>query len=213
MRVINIVKDQNILSELGKDHALPLLEILFMRGWMIASEVARELSIHISTAQTYLESLREKNIVQSRYRSGRVRLVEYSLQDPSIQVNINLKEIISKNTKEAKEKARRLLIKERAGTNVSYEWDEENRKILAINFMEKSKKFGRLSISRTLQLTDVEGKFLWFLPQSTEKAKKVMKIAEEAGLNQGVDLIKIIELVEMLTNEKIIIMSRKGEEK
>lgn len=211
VRVLTILKDQNALSELGKEHTIPLLEVLFMRGWLIASEVARELSIHISTAQSYLESLKEKNIVKSRNRTGRANLVEYSLQHPTIQVNIDLKDIITKKGKEAKEKARHFFIREIAGAKVSYEWDEEKRKILAINFMEKSKKFGRLNISRSIELTDIEGKFLWFLPQATEKPKNVLSITKEAGLNQNYDLIKIIELVELLSNEKIIIIYKKEE--
>jgi predicted transcriptional regulator len=208
MRVMTIKIDQNVLSDLGKEHALPLLEVLFMRGWMISSEVARELSIHISTAQTYLESLRKNDVIQSRFRNRRSGPIEYSLQDPIIQVNIDLKQIISKKIKEAKKKAHYFLIKEKKKNNISYEWNEDERKILAINFLEKSKKFGRITVSHTLYLTNIEGKFLWNLPQSTEKSKTVLQIAGEADLRKDVDLIKIIDLVEMLEREKIIIITR-----
>lgn len=197
-----------VLAELGKEYTLPLLEILYIRGWTTASEAARELSIHISTAQSYFESMKEKKLIKSRFRPGRAKLVEYSIVDKSIKVNVDLETIVSEKCKVARKKASVFFVKEKPGAKVSYRWDEGNRKILEINFMEKSKAFGRIGISRTLQLSDVEGRFLWLLPQSTEDSKSVLQVAEEAGLTNPVDLIQVVELLEFLADEKIIILEK-----
>jgi predicted transcriptional regulator len=201
------------LADLGKEHAMPILEVLYARGWATSSEVALELSVHISTAQSYLEGLRAKGILQSRYREGRTGLVEYALVDTSVTVKIDLKKILEEKSKAARARADVLFIKEKKGANVSFEWDESRKMILAINFMEKSKKFGRVGIARTMRLTEVEGRFLWLLPQSTEAPKSVAQIANEAGITNPIDFIKVIELVEMLAHEKIIVVNQGGYEK
>ena len=207
---MTLKKDHKVLKELGKEHTIPLLEILYARGWTTASEAALGLSIHISTAQSYLESLKNKNLIRSRVRPNRARLVEYSLINKSIQVNIDFEAMISKKYEIAHNKAKRLFIKEKKGAKVSYEWNEEKRKIVMINYMEKSKSFGRMGVSHNLKLTDVEGRFLWLLPQSTEDPKNVLKIAQEAKLTNPVDIIKIMELIEILTIEKIIVIHEGG---
>jgi hypothetical protein len=202
--------DHKALAELGKEHAVPMLEVLYARGWLTASEASRELAIHISTAQSYLESLANLKLIQSRFRPGRANLVEYALIDKQINVNVDLDNILSERVNIALSRAPSLFIKEKANASVSYEWDESKMVILAINFMEKSKGFGRMGVGRSLKLTYAEGKFLWFLPQATEKEKSVQQIANEAGLTNPTDLIKILELVEMLALEKIIIVKERG---
>lgn len=203
-----LITDHFVLAALGKEYALPLLEVLYIKGWITASEVARELSIHVSTAQSYLVSMEEKKLIKSRFRPGRAKLVEYSLLDRSIQVSVDLEAMVSKKCSVAQEKARELYVKERLSAKVSYKWDEENRKILVINFMEKSKVLGRMGVSSTLQLSDVEGRFLWFLPQSTEDSKNVLQIAKEAGLENPEDIIQIVELLEFLAAEKIVVLEK-----
>ncbi len=203
-----LIADHFVLADLGKEYALPLLEVLYIKGWITASEMARELSIHVSTAQSYLASMEEKKLLKSRFRPGRAKLMEYSLLDKSIQVSIDLEAMVSKKCRNAKKKAREFYVKERLSAKVSYRWDEESRKILVINFMEKSKVLGRIGVSRTLQLSDVEGRFLWFLPQSTEDSKNVLHIAKEAGLENPEDLIQIVELLEFLAAEKIVVLEK-----
>lgn len=207
---MTLKKDYKVLRELGKEHTIPLLEILCTRGWTTASEAALGLCIHISTAQSYLESLKDKNLIRSRVRPNRARLVEYSLLDKSIQVNIDFEAMISKKYKVAHDRAKKLFIREKKGAKVSYEWDEEERKIVMINFMEKSKSFGRMGVSHSLKLTDVEGRFLWLLPQSTEEPKNVLKIAQEVNLTNPTDIIRIMNLIEMLNIEKIIVIHEGG---
>ncbi|UCF07688.1 MAG: hypothetical protein JSW28_08610 [Thermoplasmata archaeon] len=198
------------LKELGKEHSLPILEILYLRGWVSASEAAREMGVHIATAQSYLESMKENKIIKARVRQGKSKLVEYSLHDKQMQVDLNLEKIMSQKCEIARNKAKDYFVREKKKARVTYRWDEEQRKILEINFMEKSKAFGRIGVSRTLQLSDVEGKFLWFLPQSTEKPKNVLKIAEKAELKRPEDLIQIIDLLEFLAEEKIIELEKGG---
>jgi len=201
--------DHRVLPELGKEHALAVLEILFIRGSRTASEVARELDIHISTAQAYLETLQNFGILGSGPRDGRKGLVEYSLINPTLVITVNLASIIDAKAKIARGKAAKYRIREKAGAKVSYEWDEPQRKILSINFMERSKAFGRLNIAKSIQLSEVEGRFLWAMPQSTEAKASVLELAQKAGVDGPLDLIPVVELVEMLAREKVIELDEK----
>ena len=196
--------DHRVLSELGKEHALSILEILFIRGPRTASEVARELDIHISTSQAYLESLQNFGVLGCGPREGRKGLVEYSLVNPNLIITIDLAKILDAKAKVARGKAAVYMIRERAGAKISYEWNEPERKILKINFMERSKALGRLNIARSIQLSEVEGRFLWALPQSTEARSSVLEVAHKARVDGPLDLIPIIELVEMLSREKVL---------
>jgi len=206
----NIVEDHTILGILGKELTIPIFENLYMKGWMTASEIARELSVHISTAQTYLESMTKKKLLKQRLRHTRRNLVEYSLKNPLIDVKIDVKTIISKKVEIARKKAQIMFIKEKTADLISYEWDEDNRKILRINIMKKSKSLNRLRIAKAIQLTDVEGRFLWFIPHPTENPKNVIQIAQDAEITHSFDLIKIVDLVEMLAYEQIIILKEKA---
>jgi predicted transcriptional regulator len=205
----NIVVDHTILGILGKELTIPIFENLYMKGWMTASEIARELSVHISTAQSYLESMTKNKLLKQRLRHTRKNLVEYSLKNPAIDIKINVKRIISKKAEIARKRAQDMFIKEKSTELVSYEWDEINRKILTINIMKKSKSVKRVRISKSIQLSDTEGRFLWFIPHPTENPKNVIRIAEVAGITETFDLIKIVDLLEMLAYEKIIILKEK----
>ena len=192
------------LAELGKEHTLPILEILHVRGWRSASEVAAEISVHISTAQSYLEALKALGLVASRNRPGRKGQVEYSLPDGAIQVHLDIGHIIQEKGRHAMEKAETLLIREKKGANVSYEWDEAQKRIITVNIMKRSKAFGRVGVARSIKLSMAEGRFLWNLPQSTEDPKTVAQIAEESSVSNPFDMVRIIDLVDMLSMEKIL---------
>ena len=196
--------DHRVLSELGKEHALSILEILYSRGPRTASEVARELDIHISTSQAYLEALQNFGVLGCGPREGRKGLVEYSLVNNTLQITIDLAKIIDAKAKVARGKSVVYMVREKAGAKISYEWNEPERRILKINFMERSKAFGRLNIARSIQLSEVEGKFLWAMPQSTEAPSSVLDVAKKAMVDGPLDLIPIIELVEMLSREKVL---------
>lgn len=205
-----LVADHTILGVLGKEFTMPIFENLYIRGWMTASEIARELSVHISTAQSYLESMAKKKLLKQRLRHERKNLVEYSLINPSIDIRIDIGELIEKKAEAARKKAENMYIKERSDDKISYEWDEVNRKILTINIMKKSKAQKRYEITSRIQLTDVEGRFLWFIPHPTESPENLGKIARDAGITNSFDFIKIVELVEMLAFEKIIELTKKA---
>jgi hypothetical protein len=198
------------LAELGKEHALPILQALFVRGWMSASEVANDISVHISTAQAYLEAMRAQGLLESRERPGRKGLVEYSILDGSIQVDIDIGNMVQDQAKTAFDRAGLLKIRERKGAPVSYEWDEAQRTILSLNIMKRSKAFGRVGVARSIKLTQAEGRFLWHLPQATEDRKTVVQIAQEAEISNPFDMIRIVELVEMLAMEKILDVKKGG---
>jgi len=202
--------DHTALPLLGRDHALEILESLFARGWSSASETALELGVHISTAQAYLDALRNALLVHARPRTGRADIVEYAVADEQLQVRVDLRAITAAKVQAAQSRAARVQVQEKARAPVTYDWDEAARRILSINILEKAKGAGRVRVANTLRLTEVEGRFLWHLPQATEAPRTVAEISRLAGLTNPADLIKILDLLEMLAGQNIIVWKEGG---
>ena len=60
-------------------------------GWQTASEVARDLNIHIATAVKYLSELHELDFVERRIKRGKTRKAfEYKVKDPKVTIEFDL---------------------------------------------------------------------------------------------------------------------------
>ena len=78
---------------LASDHCLSIVDCLRRRGWSIASEVAQELGIHISTATKDLSSLYDCGVVERRKSDRKTRpAYEYRLRDERISLELDLDE-------------------------------------------------------------------------------------------------------------------------
>ena len=78
---------------LAGGHGLPILKLLHVKGWSIASDVASELEIHTTTASKYLTKLHEVGILDRRTRDCRTRKAhEYMLRSPRISLDIDIRD-------------------------------------------------------------------------------------------------------------------------
>lgn len=82
---------RRMLFVLGKEHCLDVMINLNKNGWQTASEVARDLSIHIATAVKYLSELFELDMVERRVKRGKTRKAfEYQMKEPTIRIEFDL---------------------------------------------------------------------------------------------------------------------------
>jgi predicted transcriptional regulator len=100
IRRINLMKKDDIrrlLFVLGKEHCLDVMINLNKNGWQTASEVARDLNIHIATAVKYLSELFELDFVDRRVKRGKTRKAfEYRVKDPKVTIEFDLSALKSK---------------------------------------------------------------------------------------------------------------------
>ena len=76
---------------LASEHSLPILDCLRKRGWLIASDLAADLGIHISTATKDLNSLYECGLVERRKSQRKTRpAYEYKLKGDRIVLELDL---------------------------------------------------------------------------------------------------------------------------
>ena len=76
---------------LASDHCLPILDCLRKKGWLIASDLAADLGIHVSTATKDLNSLYECGLIERRKGQRKTRpAYEYRLKGDRIVLELDL---------------------------------------------------------------------------------------------------------------------------
>ncbi len=76
---------------LGKDHSIDILNLVYLKGWSKASDIANELDLHIATVSKYLVELKEIQLLESREAEGKTRMVvEYRIRDPKIELKFDI---------------------------------------------------------------------------------------------------------------------------
>ena len=212
---MNVAQFQNITSILGMEHSIAILEELVLKPWQTASEIAHELSIHIATAQKYLDKLKEVHILDARVRKTRARsAVEYRLVQPNIILDLDMNEIVEGKAEEAYRQAGRTLIKENVNKKKNYEWNEDQQRIIRINILKESSKGRRIEVIKSINLTELEGRFFWHLPYASEQPKSVIEICSGSNITGKYDIYKIMEFVKSIRKEEIIELyeiSKEGE--
>ena len=86
---------RRMLFVLGKEHCLDVMICLNKNGWQTASEVARDLDIHIATAVKYLSELHELGLLGRRVKKTKTRgAFEYKLENPRVIIELDLTELM-----------------------------------------------------------------------------------------------------------------------
>lgn len=87
-----------MLFVLGKEHCLDVMINVYKNNWRTASEVARDLKLHIATAVKYLSELYGLSLVNRRIRKGKTReAFEYQLKSPRVKIEFDVASLPSKN--------------------------------------------------------------------------------------------------------------------
>ena len=91
---------RKILFVLGKEHCLDVMINVYKNGWQTASEVAKDLDLHIATAVKYLSELHELGLMNRRKKRGKTReAFEYQLTTSKIKIEFDVNSLMGKKTK------------------------------------------------------------------------------------------------------------------
>lgn len=89
---------------LASEHGLGIVDCLRKRGWAIATEVADDLDIHVSTASKDLSSLHECGLLERRKAGRKTRpAYEYRLRGERIILELDLAEFAEDSREELAE--------------------------------------------------------------------------------------------------------------
>ncbi len=83
---------------LGKEHCLDVIINVYENDWQTASEVARDLNIHIATAVKYLSELYELGLLNRRAKRSKTReALEYQLKNSRVDIGFDITSLIGKS--------------------------------------------------------------------------------------------------------------------
>ena len=191
---------REVVSVLAREYSFEVLRELHHRGWSGASEIARELGIHVATAMRKLAELETLGFLEKRNRSAS-RVVEYRLASPRIEILVDFDEQARAVSQDAWAKAEKILVKERPNRNVVAETDEKGKRVRRLVFTTR----GRWrAAGRVLELTDLEGGFLWHVPFGSDEARPVAYVCRQAGIEGAVDVARILEFLEEMERLEIV---------
>jgi len=182
---------------LSKDYAESFFKLLVDYQDISASEAASRLSIHINTAQDFLEAMTALDLVDKKeVYEGKRPYFRYSLTTSRICVDIDLSSI--KRTKSLQDSEKR--IQEAAAANVRFVTARNGASISSITVWSGK---GRDRNERRINLTAAQGLFLYHLPFPDGEPLTVMEIMKKADIEEEF-LPEIQDILELLRQYKVI---------
>ena len=182
---------------LSKDYAEDFFALLVNYQDISASEAASRLGLHIRTAQDFLESLAELDVLSKTEAHEKKRpYFRYSLKTNRIRIDLDLTKIVKEQKPE--NLARQIREKSNAGANFSLARGGEY--ISSVSFWTGE---GRDRTERKISLTNHQGKFLYYLPFPNAEFLKVSEIMQKAGIDDQFSP-EILDIVEMLEKNQVI---------
>jgi hypothetical protein len=199
---------RRVYSILGREFTGQILYLLRRQPFQSASELARIMSVHIATAQKYLEELRDLKLVSSRNRQEPSRPVEeYYLSFKRLDLTLDTSSFESNAIKEMTKQSD-IMVRELADISVAYEVDHKNERIQRVLFLDKSM---RRRVNVSVDLSYVEGKIVWHIPFPSEDVRPIATVLERAGLNH-LEEDEIMGAIHHLRRIGLIEVSCKGGE-
>lgn len=185
-------------SCLAKDYAEELFRLLANYHDISASEAASHLDIHIRTAQDFLETLTDLEILAREEVYERKRpYYRYSLKETRLRLDLDLA-ALSGGQSDAQPMAR--AVRERKGGGAQFATARGGNHIASVTIWTGS---GRERQSRKINLTMPQGQFLYHLPFPTADFRTVAAIMREAGVTEK-HAGEVIDLVETLEEAKVL---------
>lgn len=192
---------QRLAALLAKEYARDFFRLLVMYRDISASEAAARLSLHVKTAQDFLEGLEAAGIVSKREAAEKKRpYFRFSLKERKINVFVDLDSLYDSGHESERWNWR---IRERKDSGALFKEGRDNR-ISAVHVYAGK---GRSRVERRLSLTECQGRFLFHLPFPTEDVLSVSEIATKAGVLQDC-LPEIGDLIDMLQSHGVIVVEK-----
>jgi predicted transcriptional regulator len=190
-------------SLLSKDYAEDIFALLVNYRAISASEVATRLNLHIKTAQDFLESLENLDIVSREEVLEKKRpYYRYILKQNRLLIDIDLLQVRQEQSPNSL--SARLREKENAGARFSVARSDDYITSVAI-----WTGIGRERTERKIKLTTPQGRFLYHLPFPKAEPLTIEVIMQKAGIEPEL-APEILDLVQLL--EKYIVIESIEEE-
>ncbi len=185
-------------SYISKEYAEEFFKLIVSYNSISASEAASRIGLHIKTAQDFLEGLTELGVLKKEEVYEKKRpYFRYLLEKPRIEFDIDLSYLFGKKQSGAKLQKR---IKERKNADVLFTIVGSNQFISNIVIRVGE---GREKKEKRINLTQMQGRFLYHLPFPSAPPSSIKEIMDKAALEASYTN-EIIDIVELLENHQVI---------
>jgi hypothetical protein len=163
---------------LAKDYAEDLIKLLVNYQDISASEAASRLSLHIRTAQDFLDNLAELEIANKTEVFEKKRpYFRYNLAKTKININLDLSIYKKENPDEGLSR----LVREKADNRANFTIARSGNEFSSVTIWEGE---GRERQENKISLTSPQGKFLFHLPFPKSRPLSIGDILEKASLGE-----------------------------
>ena len=185
---------------LAKDYAEDLFKLLVNYQDISASEAASRLSLHIRTAQDFLDNLAELEIVDKTEVFEKKRpYFRYNLAKTKLNISVDLSAYKSENPGEGLAR----LVREKAENGANFTVARTGDEFSSVTIWEGT---GRERQEHKISLTSPQGKFLFHLPFPKSRPASIAAILKKADLGEQyapeiqdiVDELIRLEVIEVL---------------
>ena len=163
---------------LAKDYSEDLFKLLVNYQDISASEAASRLSLHIRTAQDFLDNLADLGIVDKTEVFEKKRpYFRYNLAQSKISITVDLSTYENENPGEGLSR----LVRERAENGANFTVARVGDEFSSVTIWEGT---GRERQEHKISLTSPQGKFLFHLPFPKSRPASIAAILEKANLGE-----------------------------
>jgi len=200
IRTANLEEAREVMTALAREYSVDLLRELHGAGWSTASEVARNLGIHVATAMRKLSELEALQLLEKRVRTGS-DLVEYRPVSARVEIVLDFDGEAKAAARDVRNVAKGILVRERPNQKVVLEADERSEVVRRIVFV----KTVRLrTVAEVMELTETEGRFLWHLPFASQEAASVAEVCRRAKIENPIHVSKLLDFVKEMESRGVV---------
>ena len=200
IQTADLKEAREVMTALAREYCIDLLRELHGTGWSTASEVARNLGIHVATAMRKLSELETLQLLEKRVRAGS-DLVEYRPVSARVEIVLDFEAEAKAAKRDARSVAKSILVRERPNRKVVLEADERAEVVRRVVFV----KTVRLrTTAQVMELTEAEGRFLWHLPFASEQAASVAEVCRRAKIENPIHVSKLLDFVKEMESRGVV---------
>lgn len=199
-----ITAARGLIEALAREYSIEILQELHARSWSSASELAREMGIHVATAMRKLAELEALGLLEKRLRAAG-DVTEYQLTQPRVEIVLDFEADAKAASRDAWRAAERVLVREHPNRKVLLESDDRARRVRRVLFL---KVLRRRTEARTMELAETEGTFLWHLPFASESARSVADVCRRGGIENPLQVSRILAFVTEMERLGVIDVAR-----
>lgn len=197
---MNFKQISRLSALLAKEYAESFIRLLVMYRDISASEAASRLDLHIKTAQDFLEELLHLGIVEKKEVFEKKRpYFRYTLIKEKLTIEIDFTAIYDSSNEGDQLDWH---IKEKMNAGATFTTSADNTYISSVSFMVGE---GRKRKVRKISLTELQGRFMFYLPFPSANFMSISEIMKNAGIEKK-ETPEILDIVNLLLENGVIEM-------